>query len=258
MKIRLYNKTAEHFFPIYLCTVATNHHQEKIARPEGYKAHQLFIVSDGNGILKTDNKTFKLTKNDFFFIEKDFPHEYYGTDGFFTTSFISFEGSGFEGIKKYYNLSEYGIYKDKNKDTFSSQIKNLYTNVEKQELAVLCSETYSAVISFFEETCKKEYEEIELVYKFIISNYANQISLQDILSFYQHSKSKLCRSFKEKYKCTIFDFITKTRLEHANSLINNHHNLKLKEIVHGCGFNDISYFCKMYKKYYGHSPKSNL
>ena len=258
MKIRLYNKATEQLFPVYLSTVAVNRHQEKIVRPEGFGTHQLFIVSNGNGILKLDNKTFNLAKNDFFYLEKDYPHEYYGTDELFSTSFISFLGSAFEGIKMHYKLCEYGVYPDKNKGSFSSLVKNLYVNIEKQELPVLCSETYSAIISFFEEACKKEYDEIELVYKYIVSNYTKPLTLEDILSFYPHSKSKLCRNFKEKYKCTIFDFITKTRLKHANSLVNNHPNIKLKEIANSCGFNDTSYFCKIYKAYYGHAPKSHL
>lgn len=257
MKIRLYNKKQLELFPVFLSTVAIDRLQEKIVRPDGFKTHQLFVISKGCGILKINDKTYNLSANDFFYIEKDFPHEYYGTDENFSTSFISFSGVGFEGIKKHYKLNSYGVYSEKNKGTFASVISNLYTNIEKQELPILCAETYLAIISFFEEACKKEYDEIEIVHRFIMSNYAKPLNLEDILSFYPHSKSKLCHNFKEKYNCTIFDFITRTRLKHAKSLISTHPNLKLKEIASSCGFNDISYFCKMYKKYYGKSPKAN-
>ena len=258
MKIRLYNSSQLNLFPIYLTTVATKRLQEKIVRPNGFNSHQLFVVSSGKGIIKINNETYDLSTNDFFYIEKDFPHEYYGKDDNFSTTFISFMGGGFEGIKQHYNLHKYGIYTDKNKGTFVTQVKNLYTNIEKQELPVLCSDTFSTIISFFEEACKKEYDEIEIVHKFLLENYSTSLTLDDILTFYPYSKSKLCRSFKDKYGSTIFDFLTVTRLTHAKSLITNHPNLKLDEIAHNCGFNDVSYFCKMYKRYFNSAPKSKI
>ena len=138
-----------------------------------------------------------------------------------------------------------------------ARVENLYDNIEQQELSLLCSETYSTIISFFEEVCTKECKEIEVVHKYIFANYSKQLTLEDVLLIYPYSKSKLCRSFKKEYGCTIFDFLTATRLRHAKHLIRNHPNLKLKEISQNCGFNDISYFCKMYKNYYGNPPKSN-
>lgn len=256
MKLRLYSKSQGDLFPVYISTAAVNRLQEKINRQGGFNTHQLFVVSNGNGILRIADKTYKLAKNDFFYIAKETPHEYYGTDTEFAATFMSFFGKGFEGIKEYYNLNNYGVYFNKNKGSFANRVKNLYENIEKHELSVLCSETYSAIIAFFEESCVKEYNEIEEVRNFIISNYSTLFTLDDILKFYPYSKSKLCRDFKEKYQCTIFDFLTATRLKHAKFMLTNHTNLKLREISQSCGFSDISYFCKMYKKYYKTTPKS--
>ena len=244
-------------FPVYLSTVDVNHHQERVSRPNGCNVNQLFIVSKGNGILNINGESYSLSVNDCFYIEKNFPHEYYGTDEHFSTTFISFFGNCFDNIKKYYKLREYGVYINKFKGSFTALVENLYANIEQQELSLLCSETYSTIISFFEEVCKKEYKEIEAVHKYILTNYSKQLTLEDILLLYPHSKSTLCRAFKKEYGYTIFDFLTATRLKHAKYLIRNHPNLKLKEIAQSCGFNDASYFCKMYKKHYGNPPKSN-
>lgn len=81
------------------------------------------------------------------------------------------------------------------------------------------------------------------------------ITLDDILTFYPHSKSKLCHDFKEKYGLTIFDALIRIRLRNAHYMIKNNPYIKLREIAKACGFNDVSYFCKMYKRYYGETPK---
>ena len=82
------------------------------------------------------------------------------------------------------------------------------------------------------------------------------ITLDDILTIYPYSKAKLCRDFKNKYSVSIFQMLTNIRLEHAKYMIKDNQHLRLKTVATLCGFNDISYFCKMYKKTYMCSPKT--
>ena len=123
------------------------------------------------------------------------------------------------------------------------------------EVSSLCSFTFSTVITYFEETCKREYTYLESIYNYIEKNYSNSITLDELLTVYPYSKTKLCREFKQKYGNTIFEEITKIRLRNARYLIKNFPHLSLKEISSSCGFNDLSYFCKMYKRMYNTTPK---
>ena len=50
--------------------------------------------------------------------------------------------------------------------------------------------------------------------------------------------------------------ITSVRLRHAHNMISVNPDIPLRSVADFCGFNDISYFCKMYKRFYGYSPKS--
>lgn len=74
----------------------------------------MFIVSNGNGILKVNNNCYRLSKGDMFYIGSNVPHEYRETDKDFQTSYLSFFGNGFENIKKYYNIADFGVYRNKN------------------------------------------------------------------------------------------------------------------------------------------------
>lgn len=256
MKIRIYDKEELSFFPLYAFTANYDSFQPKTVRPTGYEMPQIFLVNSGNGILNIGNESFILTENDFFYIDADIPHEYSGTDALFHTSYLSFFGSGFDGIKSYYNLGDYGVYKNKNRGSFALSVKKLVDVFDNtDELSSLCALTFGTVTEFFDEACKKEYDDIERVLKFIEENYSKPLTLGDILSCYPYSKAKLCRDFKEKYSESIFDVLTKIRLSHARHLITNFPHIGLKSIAASCGFSDVSYFCKMYKRKYGHTPK---
>ena len=154
-------------------------------------------------------------------------------------------------------LGDFGVYKNKNSRLFKSSVENLYEAVNTiHETSTLCSMTFSAIISYFDEACKKEYTPIETVYNYLVENYSKMITLEDILTVYPYSKTKLCHDFKEKYKVTIFEMLTSIRIRHARNMIYSNPHIKLKNIALSCGFNDISYLCKMYKRFYNCSPKS--
>ena len=84
------------------------------------------------------------------------------------------------------------------------------------------------------------------------------ITLEDILTFYPFSKSKLCRDFKAEYNMSIFEKIMETRLKNARYMLKSNPDTKLSTVARSCGFSDASYFCKVYKKFYGESPKTRI
>ena len=55
---------------------------------------------------------------------------------------------------------------------------------------------------------------------------------------------------------TVFEKILETRLLHAKSIIKSEPEVKLKQVAESCGFSDVSYFCKMYRRAFGESPKA--
>ena len=258
MKTKLYPDNNFENLPIYINTIGYNLPQPPETRPKGYYMHQIFIVSDGNGIFQIDGKEYMLEKGDMFFIKADIPHRYNGLTKSFSTSYISFDGKGCEDIFKYYNVCEYGVYKGKTIDSVHEKIKALYETIHSGlPSAVFSSNTYSAVIDFFESALQEDITIAEKTMKYIMSSYKNDVTLEDILKHCKCSKSKLYRDFKEKYNKSIFDMLLQIRLQNARSILQYSPNEKTKDVAKKCGFNSVSYFCKQYKKAYNSSPKSN-
>ena len=255
MELRTYNENEAGIFPIYGITADFDSPQPAINREYGYPTHQIFVVNDGNGELTIQGETFYLEKNDMFFIAASVPSHYGGNENF-CTSYLGFAGSSCKTIFGYYNAGKYNIYKQKNTGIFLHELKKAIKLFRiPDNVPALCASTYSAVTAFFDEATKKEYSPIEQVYNYLETNYGSAITLDDILTIYPYSKSKLCKDFSESYGMSVFEMLKKIRLRNAHNIITDFPHLKLKNVVSSCGFNDISYFCKLYKKEYKVSPK---
>lgn len=97
-------------------------------------------------------------------------------------------------------------------------------------------------------------EKLKTALSFIEENYATQFSLAQLAAGCAMSPNYFCRFFKEAAQKTPFDYINEFRINIACERI-AHGNESITEIAYGCGFSDLSYFIKIFKKYKGISPK---
>lgn len=88
---------------------------------------------------------------------------------------------------------------------------------------------------------------------YIHQNYAQSITIQDIASAANISKSECYRCFSEFSEMTPTDYINKFRLQQAAKLlITSDHSMA--DICYMTGFNNTSYFAKKFKEHYKISP----
>lgn len=90
---------------------------------------------------------------------------------------------------------------------------------------------------------------------YIRSNYDTQISLCDIANAAGISPKYLCTFFKDMTGKTPFEYLNVYRIERAaRKLINS--DLSITQIAFSCGFNDLSYFIKTFKRVKNTTPKN--
>ena len=92
------------------------------------------------------------------------------------------------------------------------------------------------------------------VMEYIKANYSQKISLDDIAQHVFLSRSYLSSIFKEETGESLFSYINKVRVEKSKIFLMDD-SISLAEISLMCGFEDQSYFTKVFKKYTGVSPK---
>lgn len=90
---------------------------------------------------------------------------------------------------------------------------------------------------------------------YIEFNYTENLTLDIIAHALNLSNAYLSNLFKKEVGITITDFIHKTQLRHAIKLLNTT-QLPIHDIAIQCGFDDINYFSRVFKKYQGQTPST--
>ena len=96
--------------------------------------------------------------------------------------------------------------------------------------------------------------EISLVVEYIEMNYCKNISLHSAAEQIYVSDSYLSALFKKELQINFIDYLIDLRIKKAKQLLLSG-QLKVREIANKIGFHDITYFCKVFKKQTGVTPK---
>ncbi|MBO5146469.1 MAG: AraC family transcriptional regulator [Lachnospiraceae bacterium] len=88
---------------------------------------------------------------------------------------------------------------------------------------------------------------------FIQSHYSEPLSLAMLAKHFHLSEKYISRYFKEHFHISLIQYLNHQRLIQAKKLLETT-ELPVTEIALCCGFNNVSYFIRTFKKAYGMSP----
>lgn len=94
---------------------------------------------------------------------------------------------------------------------------------------------------------------VKRMVSFIYGNYSKSITLAEIAASASVSKSECNRCFRKYFGMTPFQFLNEHRMEHASQLLLTTSD-PVKSIAVSCGFDDASYFIRLFKKIKGITP----
>lgn len=89
--------------------------------------------------------------------------------------------------------------------------------------------------------------------EYMETNYQNPISLEELAEAASMSPKYFCKFFYEMTHKTPIDYLNHQRIEHACYQLATT-DLSVTEIALNCGFNDLSYFIKTFRRYKGVTP----
>ncbi len=95
---------------------------------------------------------------------------------------------------------------------------------------------------------------IKKVKIFIDNNYYRPITLEAIAKETAMSKYHFCRSFKKHFGISFKHYLNKKRIEAAKKLLLKH-GATVTDAGFAVGFNDASYFSRVFKEFEGYPPK---
>ena len=95
---------------------------------------------------------------------------------------------------------------------------------------------------------------IKRIVAYLNENYNRKISLDQIAQNMYLSPVYISKIFKEEMGESPINYLIKIRLEKASLMLLESDMLSIKEIADQVGYDDVYYFSKLFKKYYGSSP----
>lgn len=86
-------------------------------------------------------------------------------------------------------------------------------------------------------------------------NYARQITIDEIAKHVGMNRSAFCTFFRKQTGKTYINFLNAYRLKVAHHLLSNTNN-SISAVCWQCGFNDLAYFDKLFKKAFNTAPSN--
>ena len=102
------------------------------------------------------------------------------------------------------------------------------------------------------QTILKQQERMHRIHQFVEMNFQKPIDTQQIAEEVNLTLPAFCRYFKKATKLTYTDFVNQYRVQYAKKLLIQDKNVT--ETCFECGFESLSYFNRIFKKFAGESP----
>jgi AraC family transcriptional regulator of arabinose operon len=262
--IFLPNISTEHQLPLKVIAVGENENQLIVERRKGYPAYHCMLCKSGNGHLIVDDCHYDVEPDSVFFLNFNQPHSYYADDSDWHTCWVVFEGENALQILKQIGIGEskpkkiskmssaYMIFNLICSEALSGGISSIY-KCSAQLYALLLNLSYS---SFRYDTFSNDLssERIEQVLKYIETNWQKNIGLDEMASLMKITPQYFCKLFKDAIGKTPYEYLITYRLQKSKEIMADK-KLLISEVSNRAGFNDTSYFCAVFKKYEGITPK---
>lgn len=272
----IYNELKQHGtvdFPIEMYHIEKNHTRYEMSA-HWHNEIEIIRVLEGELNIKLNNNKYTVKKNEIIFINPDTVHQATPQDCVyecivFNLDFFPALGNGpvyfTESLKNHeYIVNEYHVAKD---NSFALAVNKLFkimsTKSSGYKFKVIGTlyHIFGEIIdlhlykptSGMPITTDKNVPKLRAVLAHIRTNYSLQISLDDMARAAGMSPKYFCYFFKEMTAKTPMEYLTLYRIEKASrKLINT--DSSVTSIAFSCGFNDLSYFIKTFKKVKGITP----
>jgi AraC-like DNA-binding protein len=130
--------------------------------------------------------------------------------------------------------------------------KGLFANMMLQELLIRLMQTQSR-FQLVEEAKNGSQDRLSHIIRYIQQHLSDPMSIEDLSKEACMSQSHFFRTFKHEMGMSPVDFILEARIEKARELLTET-DLSVKEVGYQTGFNNLSYFNRVFKRKEDQTP----
>ena len=250
--------------PFYITSIGSNNSQEPVVRPEGYTSYHFLYVLSGKGKLIIGGNEFVISENMGFFFYPGIPHEYYSLVNSWGTCWVTFEGHGVQRLLNIMKIDKFKIFGITDYKQLDDMLHEMYSSAS----AEYSSKGYDSSASLYKflltlKSCTNlwdseqksgNFKRLQPLLNYIEQHYMNSLTLEDMSKVIEISPQHLCRIFKQTLNMRPFEYLTRLRLKKSKEILAGADTPVLAMVASLTGFNDVSYFCAVFKEYEGMTP----
>ncbi|MBQ7875624.1 MAG: helix-turn-helix domain-containing protein [Oscillospiraceae bacterium] len=233
---------------------------------------ELVYISEGEAEFSIKNRSFRVLKGDFLFVDYNTAHGYSTESGVEMQCFHIKHGY-LEQLIPIFDASiimcnSADVFLPKNnynevKENFNKMVKHFQSDSDLDVMGFHCYLFMLIYILTRDFTLKdgknrinqlkKSDNQIDIIIDYIHKHYNEQISLDTISEALHLSSSYISRLFKEQLNIGYKDYLNKIRLNHAVYMLTNS-SKNIVDIANECGFPNNKSFIEIFKQEYGKTP----
>ncbi|HNP54271.1 MAG TPA: AraC family transcriptional regulator, partial [Ferruginibacter sp.] len=135
----------------------------------------------------------------------------------------------------------------------AERAKNIYADLNLKELLIRLLQSQHLVQVREEQLNGTNQSRLHFVLHYIHEHLTEKIPVDQLCRKAYLSRNDFFKWFKEQFGLTPLDYINKERIKLAKQLLSNRRD-SITEISYQCGFSDVNYFVRLFRKLEGITP----
>lgn len=244
--------------PVFLAGVGSKHLQEHVIRANGYPYLQWIQCRQGSGQLIIEDKSYFIGKDQGMLLFSNIPHEYNGVTDYWEVDWVTIGGFAAEKTLINAGITKSGVFSVFDPELFLLRTEKLlemaksYNSLKSLECSKIIYSLLMDILSYTSseklDYMVKQYSKLKPVFDYIEDNYQRLITLEQLSEKAKLTPQYLCSLFKKTTGIRVFEYINNLRIRKSKEMLIKFKDMAVKDIAISCGYDDVSYFCSIFKQ----------
>ncbi|MWC30819.1 helix-turn-helix transcriptional regulator [Paenibacillus sp. MMS18-CY102] len=247
--------------PVYVTTVGYWEHQGEMVRPDGFPDYQLHQVLQGKGELTIAGERHIVGPGEAFFLYPRIEHAYVPLTEPWEVAWVSFNGRESGQMLQYAGVVESGPVRMR-EGSLLPPLEQMITlgmddvleasNERAKLLFALLLDLKQVLLAPASQA--QERERLKPILQHIEAHLHRPLALNELAGVANVSPQYVCRLFQQVLHVRPTVYMNQQRINRGKHLMVNEPAKKMYEIARMVGFDNVSYFCAVFRRQTGMSP----
>ncbi len=250
----------EQTLPYYVFSIGLDYVQEHILRPKGYPCYQWIQCRSGAGRVVVAGNDYQISKGQGMLLRPNEMHEYYAeSSDDWIVDWVGLSGSGVgEFVEKTLKMTQSAVFNISQPDDLREAFEEIMaaaqspSPIKSMDVSVLAYNFLMCLLkltsSSGSNSLANRYSRLTPVLNYIEEHFNEAITLKELSELLGVTPQHLCTLFRKIMNTRIFEYINLVRIKKSKEFLLDQAGVAIRDVAHTNGFEDVSYFCYIFKR----------